>query len=215
MIDGTRTRERSTVVLGWIGNPANLTYLRVLRQPILRLASRYQLKLVIVCAGPWEPEWFGIEDLPLIRREWSLASEAASILDMDIGVMPVDDDEIGRGKCGFKALQFMSAGVPIVVSPVGVNAKLVQPGVTGFLACTSAEWYEHLEQLIADPALRDKIGKAGRVYGRRHYNLDAQAEKWRELVESLVRTKSRPLRADPPISGLDAEASAISASPPD
>ena len=176
-----------SVVLGWIGNPANLAYLRVLREPILKLATRYQLELVIVCAGPWEPEWFGIEDLPLIRREWSLATEAASILDMDIGVMPVDDDDIGRGKCGFKALQFMSAGVPIVISPVGVNAELVQPGVTGFLARTSAEWYEHLEQLIADPELRERMGTAGSDYVRRLYNLDAQAQRWRELVESLVR----------------------------
>lgn len=183
-----------SVVLGWIGSPANLTYLRVLREPILRLTKRYQLKLVVVCAGPWEPEWFGIADIPLIRCEWSLASEAASILDMDIGVMPVEDDEIGRGKCGFKALQFMSAAVPIVISPVGVNAEIVQPGVTGLLARTSGEWYEHLERLIADPALREKMGTAGRDYVRRHYSLDAQAAKWRDLVESLVRTKSRSSR---------------------
>ena len=98
-----------------------------------------------------------VEDLP-----WSLADEVRLFNTCDIGVYPLTDDDWSRGKCGFKAIQFMSCGVPVVAAAVGVNREIIEDGVNGFLASTATEWVEKLERLLTDPALRTSFAAAGR-----------------------------------------------------
>ena len=103
--------------------------------------------------------------------------------EMDIGLMPVPDEPWGRGKCGYKLIQYMACGVPTIASPVGVNCDIVGDGVDGFLAETEEEWVRALETLAADPALRRQMGVVGRSKIVRFYSLQSQ----RQIVLEAVR----------------------------
>ena len=81
---------------------------------------------------------------------WSLAREVELFNTCDVGVYPLADDEWSKGKCGFKAIEFMACGVPVVAAAVGVNREIIQDGVNGFLASTDDEWVEKLGRLLAD-----------------------------------------------------------------
>jgi glycosyltransferase involved in cell wall biosynthesis len=81
---------------------------------------------------------------------------------MHIGLMPLADTDIEKGKCGFKAIQYLSLGIPAVVSPVGANLEVVDNGVNGFVADSENEWMSAIEKLINDAELRKKMGEAGR-----------------------------------------------------
>ena len=99
----------------------------------------------------------------LVQRPWSEATEAAEIARCDLGVMPLPDSEWARGKCALKLLQYMAAGVPVVASPVGVNADIVCHGENGLLAADGAGWEAAFRQLADDVPARTRIGEAGRA----------------------------------------------------
>jgi hypothetical protein len=96
---------------------------------------------------------------------------------MDIGIMPLTDTPWARGKCGYKLIQYMACGLPVVASPVGVNADIVEHGVNGFLASTETEWRSALGTLLSDANLRHRMGMAGRQKIERDYSLQVWAPK--------------------------------------
>jgi glycosyltransferase involved in cell wall biosynthesis len=100
---------------------------------------------------------------------------------MDIGIMPLADNEWSKGKCGFKLIQYGALGIPSVTSPVGVNTDIIQDGVNGYLASTDEEWVEKLSLLIKNEDLRKQLGKAGRKTVEDQYSVEANKEKWISL----------------------------------
>jgi glycosyltransferase involved in cell wall biosynthesis len=117
---------------------------------------------------------------------WSLADEVTLFNTCDIGVYPLTDDDWARGKCGFKAIQYMACGVPVVAQAVGVNREIIRDGENGFLASTRAEWREKLGRLLTDPALRARFAVAGRRTIEARYSLSVNAPR----LETAIRTAS-------------------------
>ena len=121
-----------------------------------------------------------------IEEEISAHLEAAEIQRFDIGIMPLSDDLWERGKCGYKLIQYMACGKPVVAAPVGVNSVIVRHGVNGFLANTESEWTDSLGLLCEDAALRTRMGEAGRIRMVRDYSLQVAAPRLAELLRSVV-----------------------------
>src|SRR3954453_17573906 len=92
---------------------------------------------------------------------WQAADEPFLEKQLDLGIMPLSDDAFQKGKCGLKLLQYMAAGLPTVASPVGVNAEIVQNGITGLLAQTGSDWHQALADLVGDEQKRAASGQAG------------------------------------------------------
>jgi glycosyltransferase involved in cell wall biosynthesis len=144
-------------VIGWTGSYSTARYLAPLRGVLQRLRRRHEFRVVVVGAPGFE-----LPGVELELRPWRSATEVEDLADIDIGIMPLDDTEWERGKCGLKALQYMAMGIAAVVSPVGVNAEIVGNGESGLLAASAEEWERALERLLADPELRGRLGQAGR-----------------------------------------------------
>ncbi|MEA3345409.1 MAG: glycosyltransferase family 4 protein [Chloroflexota bacterium] len=152
--------------IGWIGTPLTVSYLDEIADALRSLAVRYDITLKVIGAPA-----FQIAGVPVVAIPWRLETEVEELLSCDIGVMPLTDDDYSRGKCGAKLLQYMSVGIPAVASPVGVNQEIIEQGRNGFLAQTTKEWVEGLEQLITDVNLRRKLGSAAREKVERDYAL--------------------------------------------
>lgn len=161
-----RHAEARVVTLGWVGHSVNFKYLAALGDVLRRLAAVRPVRLLVVA-----DQAFHAEGLEVENRPWAEDTEVANILEMDIGLMPLADDEWTRGKCGFKAIQYMAAGIPPVASRVGMNVQLVEHGVDGFLAGNSREWFEALSLLCSDAALRQRVGQAARQKVHARYSL--------------------------------------------
>lgn len=95
--------------------------------------------------------------------------EVVSIRGFDIGIMPLVDGDFERGKCGYKLIQYMACGLPVVASPVGVNCQIVEHGINGFLAETPEQWEQALQTLLVDAGLRQRMGQAGRQKVEQQY----------------------------------------------
>jgi hypothetical protein len=163
--------------IGWIGSSLTSAYLEPLRPALRALLDMMPLRIVLIGAAS-----DALAGLPVQRVSWSLDSEAAELARLDLGIMPLPDLPWERGKCGYKLVQYMASSLPVVASPVGANGDIVVRNETGFLAETPADWLAALTRLAQDPALRHRMGAAGRRRAERHYSLQARA---RELIEML------------------------------
>lgn len=177
------SNQRKRLVIGWIGSPTTANYLAPLQQPLAALLRRYPQLDIRIVGTTMAP--LRLSNLRLMR--WDLAQEQQELHQFDIGVMPMPDDEWARGKCGFKALLYMSAGIPVVASPVGINTEIVREGINGFLASTPVEWADRLGQLIEDPALRERLGASGRTIVEEEYSLRVSAPRLLRVLKDVGR----------------------------
>jgi glycosyltransferase involved in cell wall biosynthesis len=126
--------------------------------PVLeKLQSKYDFNFIVIADK--DPK------LPLKAYQfilWRRETEIRDLLSFHIGLMPLTDDEVSRGKCGFKAIQYMSLGIPAVVSNVGVNASIVENGVNGFVCKDLFEWEKALASLLMDSSLRKQFGESAK-----------------------------------------------------
>jgi glycosyltransferase involved in cell wall biosynthesis len=145
-------------VVGWIGSPSTWRYVEPLLPAILAPIAAAGGRFRAVGAGPRARGIAGVEAL-----DWSEDTEIAEVQSFDIGIMPIPDDKWARGKCGYKLIQYMACGLPVIASPVGVNTEIVEEGRNGYFATSAAEWQEALKGLLADANLRSELGRNGRA----------------------------------------------------
>ncbi|MBN8577356.1 MAG: glycosyltransferase family 4 protein [Cytophagales bacterium] len=146
------------VVIGWTGSHSTLKYLTDIEPVFLALEKEYpQLEMLVIADKPPHLALHSLRFVP-----WSPETEIKDLLTADIGIMPLPHDEWAKGKCGFKALQYMALQIPCIASPVGVNTKIITSGKNGLLAASPAEWLAGLKMLIEQPELRQQLGAAGR-----------------------------------------------------
>jgi glycosyltransferase involved in cell wall biosynthesis len=156
------------VVIGWTGTQSTLAYLDSIAPILQKLEAKFtgQVRLLIIANKAPQLNLKFVDFIP-----WSKQTEVEDLLKMDIGIMPLNDDIWAKGKCGFKALQYMALEIPAVVSPVGVNTKIIDNGTNGYWCATEIEWLNCLEKLISDTVLRKQIGVAGRKKIVSHYSI--------------------------------------------
>jgi glycosyltransferase involved in cell wall biosynthesis len=178
--------EGDALVLGWTGIRDNLGYLRILGEVLAELSKEFPLVLLVVSDGELE-----LPGVRVVNRPWTAEGELAALQEPDIGLMPLEDTPRARGKCAFKALQYMGVGTPVILSPVGMNTEVVEDGVSGFLADTPEQWKDRIRALAADPALRERMGRAGRARVREAYSFDTHYPRFLEVLRSVAEDTGR------------------------
>lgn len=174
--------ESAPITIGWIGSPMTAHYLQLIAPALRTLTAKRNIRVVAVGAGSTQ-----LEQIPLEVLQWTEATEVAEIQRFDIGIMPLPDEPFERGKCGYKLIQYMACGKPVVASPVGVNTVIVRNGLEGFLASSPEEWILSLQKLVDDPALRYRMGQAGRARVETEYSLQVAAPKLERLLFSTAK----------------------------
>ncbi len=160
-------RDGLPVIVGWAGTLGGVRFLDPLTNVFQRLADQRIATLEVVSSHPWSG--------PSRFRKWTLEEEVAIFERFSIGIMPLPDTEYTRAKAGFKLLQYMASGIPVVCSPVGVNRELVERSGGGLLAEGPDEWESALRTLATDPDLRSTLGAMGRAFVVEYADLDGQA----------------------------------------
>jgi glycosyltransferase involved in cell wall biosynthesis len=185
LVDTARVELRSHVdrrelVLGWIGSRTTAPYLNRLAGPVGALRERLrdrEVRLLVVGAS----NGLRLDWAPCERLAWSEEAERVALARMDVGLMPLPDDEWTRGKCAYKALQYMAAGVPVVADDVGVAGRVIGGG--GHVVHDEDEWTEALLSLAGDSGLRGRLGAVGRGRVETGYSV----ERWAGTLAALMK----------------------------
>lgn len=150
----TKDQSNQPITVGWTGTFTNFYNLNTILNPIINLQKNYAIKFLIIADR--DPSF---SQLKYEFIKWNKSTEINDILKLHIGLMPLNNSEIELGKCAFKAIQYMSLGIPPVVSPVGVNCTVVDDGINGYWADNEEKWYAALEKLILNTNERVLMGK--------------------------------------------------------
>jgi len=181
-------REKSEaaagVRVGWTGTQENLWYLSKIAEAFPRLQARFGKKVEfrVISNGAFEVPGASIQNIP-----WTLAGEYPRLAALDIGLAPLGDDPWSRGKCGFKAIQYMALAIPPVASRSGVYPEIIREGENGLLAGGIEEWEEKTARLIEDEGLRKKMGEAAREEVRKRFSLTANLPLLRDVILRVAR----------------------------
>ena len=165
--------------LVWIGSRSTLKYLREIKSALEKIGKQFDnVILRLIC-----DDFFDLQNMPMEKLLWSEETRAINLASSHIGLAPLPSNRFTEGKCSFKVLEYASAGLPVVASPVGTNSEYVQDGITGFHASQTSQWVDRIRKLIENSELRRRMGQAGR----------AQVEKFdigvigKQMVEFIVK----------------------------
>ncbi len=170
--------SNNPVTIGWTGSHSTTKYLNSLVPVFIELMKKHPLKIIII--SNHEPLW-EFSDYEFIK--WNKKEEIAQLGKIDIGIMPLDDNIWEKGKCGFKALQYMAMGIPAIVSNVGANKTIIDHGVNGYLCDNKQDWEKYLSELIQSETLRKTIGKRGRIKVMDNYSVLSNTKLFLSLFE--------------------------------
>ena len=170
------------ITIGWMGTPANLASVEILKTPFTRLCRRHEgLTIKVVCDAP-----LAIEGVRLINSPFSAAHEVSDVRSFDIAVAPLVEDPWTRGKVSTKLLAYFGAGLPVVASDVNANRLYIRDGDNGYLVGTLGQWEEKLTKLIETPELRKSMGAKARESAEKEFSLDAALPRYLALFEKLA-----------------------------
>jgi glycosyltransferase involved in cell wall biosynthesis len=160
--------HQEKLVIGWTGTHTTMRYLDFIVPVIKELEQKYDFEFLVISN---EAPTYHLKSLRFLK--WKRETEIADLAQVSIGVMPLEMDIWSEGKCGFKGLQYMSLGIPALMSPVGVNTQIVSHNENGFLLVKIEDWKNHLELLLTNVDLRKKIGAAGRITIEQRYSVNS------------------------------------------
>jgi glycosyltransferase involved in cell wall biosynthesis len=176
-------KNSQALVIGWTGSFSTIEHFEYGVPALLAIKKKYgdKVRFKLIGDSQYKNEALGIQGVA-----WHPDTELEELGEIDIGIMPLPDNEWTRGKCGFKGLTYMSLAIPAVLAPVGINKDIIRDGENGFLADTTEEWVEKLSLLIENEKLRKKIGEAGKKTVWEFYSQASQRERYVQLFKKLL-----------------------------
>ena len=163
-------QDSKPFVIGWTGSHSTTRYLNEIVEVLQELETKYEFELRVIADIPPEIK---LKSFRFVK--WKKETEIEDLLGFSIGIMPLVDDQWAAGKCGFKALQYMALGIPALVSPVGVNTKIVDDGINGFVCTTKDDWKRAIESLITNRELLLSMAKNTRSKIENQYSVHSNA----------------------------------------
>ncbi len=179
-------KNSDKITIGWTGTSTTLGYLEEVMPILENLKIKYKEKIDFKIIVDVEKEYPSIDAKTTL---WDKEDEIGELNKIDIGIMPLPDNQWTKGKCGFKGLQYMALEIPTIMSPVGVNSEIINVGVNGFLADSGGEWFESISKLIDSEQLRKQLGVNAKKTIEERYSVSSQKERYLSEFEKLIFEK--------------------------
>lgn len=176
--------KKKKIVIGWSGSVSTIEHFQHALPALKIVKLKYGKEIEMKVIGDVS---YANQELEIVGSPWKWETELSDLQTIDIGIMPLPDNEWTWGKCGLKGLQYMALEIPTIMSPVGVNKEIIVDGENGFLAEGPQEWADKISRLIDSKILREKIGKAGRQTVIKKYSVISQQQNYISHFMALVK----------------------------
>ncbi len=186
---GEPQNDARPVTVGWIGSRSTFHHLFDIEPALKRLAEANRARVCFRAFG-YANGQLGLPDFRSLP--FRLDGEVEYLGSLDIGIMPLPDTEWTRGKCAFKAIQYMAMGIPTVASPVGITGDVIHHNVNGLLATSIDDWFDSLNRLVNAEDLRRRLGLQARRTIEDSYSLQVWGPRLVSLFDQLCSVQTKP-----------------------
>lgn len=177
--------NRDEFIIGWSGTSTSFKYFLPLEQDIKRFLLDFPSAKLIFMADKFPHELQVLN--PYIKFvKWHVDNEVKFIQSLDVGLMPIAVDMWSEGKCAYKSLLYSSCGIPVVITPTGVNRKILDQSDIGFGPKKPEDWYEVLRLLFFDRLLGKRLGANGVALVEEEYSVNVCAPKIIEIFKRIA-----------------------------
>ncbi len=184
-----KERKDGEIRIGWSGSHhTNVYALPFLKNIMEKLAEKIDYELIIISNVDPKIEWKNVKSRFIL---WTPETEVSGLQQIDIGLMPLQDEPFERGKCALKAVQYMAIGIPALVSPVGVNEQIVSPGVNGYHCKNDEEFISRMIELASDANERKKLGENARKTVLDKYSIEVLTQQYISIFNEVKASKKR------------------------
>lgn len=180
----TLSENHDTFIIGYICTPWTVGYIELIHDALKTLSINHHFILRIIGGGD-----YSLNSVTIQNIEWSEATQVNRIAECDIGIMPLPDTPWERGKCGYKLIQFMACGKPVIASPVGANMDIIDHGINGFLAESSKDWVVYIKRYILNSAEKITAGISGYKKVNAKYSTKIQVETLINIFNHFAKAK--------------------------
>ncbi|TFB14176.1 glycosyltransferase family 1 protein [Filobacillus milosensis] len=178
------SKNDKTFIIGWIGAPTTIENLDIIVEPLNRFVDKYNnVHFKFICDDD-HGYLDKINNSSFVK--WNLSTYLKELSEIDIGVMPLYDNEFNKGKCGFKLIQYLALGKPIIASPVGVNVEIIEKSKAGLLSDTDDQWFDELENIYVNKDLYQKFSLNANKAFNNIYNTNKQYYKLKKIWCDLI-----------------------------
>ena len=177
--------KKDKVCIGWSGSVTTIQHFEFAIPFLTKILKKYGDKVYFKVIGDGD---YSNEELNLKGLSWNKNTEISDLSEIDIGIMPLPNDEWAKGKCGLKGLQYMALEIATIMSPVGVNTEIIEDGKNGFIADDHEEWVEKISKLIEHPDLREEMGKEARKTVIDQYSVEANRDLYLTYFKEVLST---------------------------
>lgn len=177
-------KKNKKIVIVWIGSPSTEKYLELIKEPLKKISFKYDTELKLIGSNK------KMDGINIKNIKWDEKTEIKEISNSDIGIMPLEDTYWEKGKCGFKLIQYMGCGLPVIASPAPANEEIIVREENGFIAKNEKEWYEYLEKLIEDNTLRKKMGRNSRKIVEDRYCYQVWGNRYAKMIREVKNDTS-------------------------
>ena len=171
--------------IGWIGTISTAPNLEIIRSSLLRLSEKNEIRFVEIGANYFKD--LNHSNFSYLHVPWSEKNQTKWLSEFDVGVAPLYNSEFNLGKCGFKIIQYMASGIPVIGSPVGVQSQIIQHNATGFLANSEEEWFEYFTILLKNHKIRNNFGNKARQVAEQNYDVQVAAKEIHQVFSKLMK----------------------------
>lgn len=174
-------QNKSSNTIVWIGSPSTARYLKLIETVLMKLIKEIPFTLKII-GGDIDLD----KSIPVNKIAWSALSENKELASSDIGIMPLENNLWEKGKCGFKLIQYMASGLPVIGSDLPANEEIILHGETGFIAKDENDWLNYLKYLLMNKDVAIQMGKKGRKRVEENYSYQIWGDKYVSLIQDTV-----------------------------
>ncbi len=159
-----KKNPKKLLTIGWSGSLSTSKYIENFLPTLIKIQKKKNFKILIVGSK------LNIKNNDINCLEWSSKNEIKYLNQIDVGLMPLPNNLWTRGKCGLKILQYLSVGIPSVVSNVGINSEIIFNGKNGYLVNHKSQWETYLKKFLNNPKSITKMGYYGREVVKKNFS---------------------------------------------
>lgn len=178
-----KQKQNNRITIGWSGSHSTIKYLELVESSIQTIAKKYDIEFLV-----FGVEKYHLDGVHTICIPWSAEMENKVFNQIDIAIFPLYEDLWSKGKYGGKMIQYLAAGLPMIISDANeIISSVIQNEHNGMIVKNkNTDWELAFEKLITSSELREKLAINARAKFENLFSIEANKNTYLNILNAVL-----------------------------